>query len=39
MDTSKIIRGIVNGRNYTVTSPIVKEDYGLVLQIDGIKQR
>lgn len=37
MNTSKIIRGIVNGRNYTVTSPIVKEDYGLVLQIEGVE--
>lgn len=37
MDTSKIIKGIVNGRNYTVTSPIVKEDYGLVLQIEGVE--
>lgn len=37
MDTSKIIRGIVNGRNYTVTSPIVKEDYGLYLQIEGVE--
>lgn len=37
MDTSKIIKGIVNGRNYTVTAPIVKEDYGLYLKIEGIE--
>ena len=37
MDTSKIIKGVVNGRNYTVTAPIVKEDYGLVLQIEGVE--
>lgn len=37
MDTSKIIKGVVNGRNYTVTAPIVKEDYGLYLQIEGVE--
>ena len=39
MDTSKIIKGVVSNGRYTVTAPIVKEDYGLYLQIDGIKQR
>lgn len=37
MDTSKIIKGVVNGRNYTVTAPIVKEDYGLYLKIEGVE--
>lgn len=37
MDTSKIITGVVNSRNYTVTSPIIKEDYGLYLQIEGVE--
>ena len=36
MDTSKIIRGVVSNGRYTVTAPIVKEDYGLQLQIEGI---
>ena len=35
MNTSKIIRGIASGRGYSVTSPIIKEDYGLVLKIEG----
>ena len=37
MDTTKIIKGVVNNRRYTVTAPIVKEDYGLFLQIEGIE--
>ena len=37
MDTSKIIIGTVGGGRYTVTAPIVKEDYGLYLQIEGIE--
>ena len=37
MDTSKIIRGVVSSGRYTVTAPIVKEDYGLYLQIEGIE--
>ena len=37
MDTSKIIKGVVGGGRYTVTAPIVKEDYGLYLQIEGIE--
>lgn len=27
MNTSKIIKGVVGGGKYTVTAPIVKEDY------------
>ena len=37
MDTSKVIKGVVSGRNFTVTAPIVKEDYGLYLQIEGVE--
>ena len=37
IDTSKIIHGVVGGGRYTVTSPIVKEDYGLYLQIEGLE--
>ena len=37
MDTSKIIKGMVNSGRYTVTVPIVKEDYGLYLQIEGVE--
>lgn len=37
MDTSKIIRGVVSNGRYTVTAPIVKEDYGLQLQIEGVE--
>jgi len=37
MNTSKIIKGVVGGGRYAVTSPIVKEDYGLYLQIEGIE--
>jgi len=28
MNTSKIIKGVVGGGRYTVTAPIVKEDWG-----------
>lgn len=35
MTTSKIIRGVINATKYTVTAPVVKEDYGLYLQIEG----
>lgn len=35
MNTTKIIKGVVNSGRYTVTVPIVKEDYGLYLKIDG----
>jgi len=37
MNTSKIIRVIASGRGYSVTSPIIKEDYGLYLKIEGIE--
>lgn len=37
MDTSKIIKGVASGRGYSVTSPIIKEDYGLVLKIEGVE--
>ena len=37
MDTSKIIKGVVNSGRYTVTAPIVKEDYGLYLKIEGVE--
>ena len=37
MNASKIIKGVVGGGRYTVTAPIVKEDYGLYLQIEGIE--
>ena len=35
MDTTKIIKGVVNSGRYTVTAPIVKENYGIYLQIEG----
>ena len=35
MNKSKIIKGVVGGSRYTVTAPIMKEDYGLYLQIEG----
>ena len=37
MNTSKIIKGVVSNGRYTVTAPIVKEDYGLYLKIEGVK--
>ena len=37
MDTSKIIKGVVSNGRYTVTAPIIKEDYGLYLQIEGVE--
>ena len=37
MDTSKIIRGVVSSGRYTVTAPIIKEDYGLYLKIEGVE--
>ena len=36
IDASKIIHGVVGGR-YTVAAPIVKEDYGLYLKIEGLE--
>lgn len=35
MDTTKIIKGVVGGGRYTVTAPIVKEDYGLITALEG----
>ena len=37
MNTSKIIIRTVDSGRYTVTAPIIKEDYGLYLQIEGIE--
>ena len=37
IDTSKIIHAPVGGGRYTVTAPIVKEDYGLYLKIEGLE--
>lgn len=37
MDTTKIIIGNVSARGYTVTAPIVKEDYGIYLKIEGVE--
>ena len=37
LDTSKIIHAPVGGGRYTVTAPIVKEDYGLYLKIEGLE--
>lgn len=37
MNTSKIIKGVVGGGRYTVTAPIIKEDYGLYLRIEGVE--
>lgn len=37
MDTSKIIKGVASNGRYTVTAPIIKEDYGLYLQIEGVE--
>ena len=37
IDTSKVIHAPVGGGRYTVTAPIVKEDYGLYLLIEGLE--
>ena len=37
MNTSQIIKGVIGGGRYTVTAPIVKEDYGLYLKIEGLE--
>ena len=37
MNASKIIHAPVGGGRYTVTAPIVKEDYGLYLKIEGLE--
>ena len=36
MDTSKIIRAVVGSGRYTTTAPIMKEDHGIYLKIEGI---
>ena len=36
MDITKIIKGVVNATKKTVTAPIIKEDYGLYLKIEGL---
>ena len=36
MDTSKIIRAVVGHGRYTTTEPIMKEDHGLILKIEGV---
>lgn len=36
MNTSKIIRAVVGGGRYTKTAPIMKEDHGIYLKIEGI---
>jgi len=37
MNTSQVIKGVIGGGRYTVTAPIVKEDYGLYLKIEGLE--
>ncbi len=37
MNTSKIIKGVVGSGRYTITAPIIKEDYGLYLKIEGVE--
>ena len=37
MNTSKIIRAVASGWGYSVTSPIIKEDYGLIFKIEGVE--
>ena len=37
MNTSKIIRAVVGGGRYTTTAPLMKEDYGIYLKIEGIE--
>ena len=37
IDTSKVIHAPVGGGRYTVTAPIIKEDYGLYLKIEGLE--
>lgn len=36
MNTTKIIKAAVGDGRYTVTAPIVKEDYGIYLKIEGV---
>ena len=37
MNTSKIIRAVVGGGRYTTTAPLMKEDHGIYLKIEGIE--
>ena len=37
MNTSKIIRAVVGGGRYTTTAPIMKEDHGIYLKIEGLE--
>ena len=37
MNTSKIIRAVVGGGRYTTTAPLMKEDYGIYLKIEGVE--
>ena len=36
MDTSKIIKAVVGHGRYTTTEPIMKEDHGIILKIEGL---
>lgn len=36
MNTSKIIKAAVGGGKFTITAPIIKEDHGIYLQIEGV---
>lgn len=36
MNVTNTIKGVVNATKYTVTAPIIKEDYGLYLKIEGL---
>lgn len=37
MNVTNIIKGVANSTRKTVTAPIIKEDYGLYLKIDGLE--
>lgn len=37
MNTSKLIRAVVGGGRYTTTAPIMKEDHGIYLKIEGLE--
>lgn len=37
MNISKIIKAVVGGGKQTTTAPIIKEDYGLYLKIEGLE--
>ena len=36
MNVTNTIKGVANATKYTVTAPIIKEDYGLYLKIEGL---